>query len=419
MKYTVVVVLIALACPTIPTQAQTREIKIGQRCPDVSLQLINGSRSKLSDYKGKLVIIDFWGTYCSSCIKLMPKMDSLQQKYGDRIAILPVTPEDRTLVTAFIRGNDHLRNSKLSYVVQDKVLDKLFPHESVPHEVWIGPDGIVKAITDSRYVTGENIASFIAGHKLKLPIKKKNNDYDYNSPLLRPAGRNASFKGTVYYSSLSGGAWDGVSASYIESNDGFTTDSAGFYRRYYQINKPILSLYKAVLEGTSLFAKSNRFISELPSKPNLMSSAMLFTAGLSKTLFCYEAVMPLHTSKMEITEKLRTDLNNFFSFNGRFEIRSKRCLVITQKGRIDPQPTYKDDENLLLFTSINQLVNYLDKSSKIPILRGDTGNSPLNIQLTPSAVDNMVLLKAELEKYGLVLCEEFRDIQVFVVSMDR
>ncbi|WP_372490048.1 TlpA family protein disulfide reductase [Chitinophaga sedimenti] len=42
----------------------------------------------LSQYRGKIVILDFWNTYCGACIKQFPKMDSIQEKYKDDLKIV-------------------------------------------------------------------------------------------------------------------------------------------------------------------------------------------------------------------------------------------------------------------------------------------------------------------------------------------
>ncbi len=66
----------------------SQEVKIGGHVPDITLQNIiniNQQNFRLSDFKGKLIILDFWGIYCSSCIAAFPKLDSLQTKYNDKI----------------------------------------------------------------------------------------------------------------------------------------------------------------------------------------------------------------------------------------------------------------------------------------------------------------------------------------------
>ena len=58
----------------------------GDRVPDFMFtEVYNYSRDtiRLSDFRGKLVILDFWGPACYSCIKTFPFVDSLQKKFKD------------------------------------------------------------------------------------------------------------------------------------------------------------------------------------------------------------------------------------------------------------------------------------------------------------------------------------------------
>jgi len=57
---------------------------IGQSAPDFELKVLggNGKTMKLSDLKGKAVLIDFWATYCGPCKVEMPWIAELQKKYG-------------------------------------------------------------------------------------------------------------------------------------------------------------------------------------------------------------------------------------------------------------------------------------------------------------------------------------------------
>lgn len=51
-----------------------------QKAPDITLQLLNGKNLKLSDLKGKPVLITFWATSCPGCIKEMPHLVELYNK---------------------------------------------------------------------------------------------------------------------------------------------------------------------------------------------------------------------------------------------------------------------------------------------------------------------------------------------------
>lgn len=59
--------------------------------PDFELNTLNGRSIRLSHLRGKLVLINFWTTWCTACVGEMPALVALQQRYGDRIAILGVS----------------------------------------------------------------------------------------------------------------------------------------------------------------------------------------------------------------------------------------------------------------------------------------------------------------------------------------
>ena len=53
-----------------------------KQAPDFTLQDINGVQHKLSDYRGKVVMLNFWATWCPPCRKEIPEFAELQQEYG-------------------------------------------------------------------------------------------------------------------------------------------------------------------------------------------------------------------------------------------------------------------------------------------------------------------------------------------------
>ena len=66
----------------------------GNLAPDFTLNDINGKPLALSSLRGKWVILDFWGSWCSWCIKGMPRMKEYYAKYQDKLEILGVDCND-------------------------------------------------------------------------------------------------------------------------------------------------------------------------------------------------------------------------------------------------------------------------------------------------------------------------------------
>jgi len=73
--------------------------------PALTLQDLNGKTHDLKDYKGQIVLLQFWATYCVPCRKEMPSMNKLIKKMGDvPFKILAVDMgETKAEVTAFVK----------------------------------------------------------------------------------------------------------------------------------------------------------------------------------------------------------------------------------------------------------------------------------------------------------------------------
>ncbi len=60
--------------------------------PDFSRRDVTGKTVRLSDYRGKVVLLNFWATWCAPCLDEIPTFSSWQQKYGtDRLQVLGVS----------------------------------------------------------------------------------------------------------------------------------------------------------------------------------------------------------------------------------------------------------------------------------------------------------------------------------------
>jgi len=88
-----------------------------QAAPDFLLTDSRGSQVRLSDYKGKVVVLNFWATWCGPCKASFPKYQKLVERFPNDLAVLAVSVDDPETVTnekilAFAREN-HARFSIL------------------------------------------------------------------------------------------------------------------------------------------------------------------------------------------------------------------------------------------------------------------------------------------------------------------
>lgn len=78
------------------------DIEVGKKAADFTLKNLEGQEVSLSDYEGKIVLLNFWTTTCPFCIKEMPDMQKLSDENED-VAILAVdVMEDKEKVRAYI-----------------------------------------------------------------------------------------------------------------------------------------------------------------------------------------------------------------------------------------------------------------------------------------------------------------------------
>lgn len=80
-------------------------LKIGAKAPDFELKTLSGETVKLSDLKGKKVMLNFWATWCPPCKAEMPAMEQLHKEAGGDIVILAVNIDPHLDVKAFVDEN--------------------------------------------------------------------------------------------------------------------------------------------------------------------------------------------------------------------------------------------------------------------------------------------------------------------------
>ncbi len=119
----------------------------GQDAPDFALTDLQGKQHRLSDYKGRNVLVVFWTTYCPPCKMEIPHLSMLEKRISpDYLKILAVTNENRQMIQKFAA------NYGINYTILfDKgVIPNLYraiQSKGIPSAAYIDPQGKIKFIT--------------------------------------------------------------------------------------------------------------------------------------------------------------------------------------------------------------------------------------------------------------------------------
>jgi len=115
---------------------------IGQPAPDFSLEDVDAQPVRLADYKGQVVMVDFWGTWCPPCRTAMPKLAELNDEYADQgFALIGIACQDtKKKVQAYAKKND----IKLSLPLSDGQVQKRYSVSGYPSSFLVDKQGNVR-----------------------------------------------------------------------------------------------------------------------------------------------------------------------------------------------------------------------------------------------------------------------------------
>ncbi len=136
-------------------------LKAGDMAPDFSLQDLNGETVKLSQFRGRPVLINFWATWCGPCRLEMPEIEAAYQTYQKQgFAVLAVDvqepPED---VRAFV---EELRLSFVPLLDTAGTVFDLYQVRALPTSYFIDRQGRISAVHLGP-MTGEQIHGYVEG----------------------------------------------------------------------------------------------------------------------------------------------------------------------------------------------------------------------------------------------------------------
>ena len=140
------------------TWGPVRQSLYGQPAPNFTLEDLEGNLHKLSDYRGKTIMLVFWATWCPPCLMEIPHLITLRNRIStEKLEILAITNENPEKIS------DFTKKKRINYTV---LLDKndmpapfgvmrIYGSTGIPGSFFINPDGKIKLATAGLLTLGD------------------------------------------------------------------------------------------------------------------------------------------------------------------------------------------------------------------------------------------------------------------------
>lgn len=428
-----VILVLIFSILTAPMQAQNRSattevkyqpLKIGDKIPDalweMPLEVVNHSSKtiKLGDYKDKLIILDFWATWCSACLLNFPKMEELERRFVNEIKIIAVTNQNMTVLEKFYSSPIGKRYHKVSSVIGDKLLHELFPHQGVPYIVWI-KDGKLLNSTDAEQVTEKSISEILDNKESSLQTVIQ---LERDRPLMlseafdREQGlniQNYSLLARGRIRSIGFGTWF------------HRTEDGKVYGRQFtnlSLMEIIRTITAEIFEQREEPFNEKKIVMEV-ANPTLLNY-IINKDGKREDYnrYSYEYIVPIAKSD-SLYPMMLNNLNQFIDYSASVEKRKMKCFVLKRTSQNDKLASKGGELQYLLTTrqtalqniSVYKLISGLSSLPYMTFPIVDETNYKKNIDMKMGEINDMSTLRKELFKKDLELLEAERELDVLII----
>ncbi|PTT04257.1 hypothetical protein DBR11_00040 [Pedobacter sp. HMWF019] len=445
---------ITLICVLALTYVSHAQEKIKTAYPNIGdtlsnytfTDLVNSSTKTVSieDYRGKWLILDFWGYSCGGCLASFPKMDSLQEKFKDKMKLIMVgaikypgfnTKKIEKITKDVYRRLDQKYHLKFT-VAFDSVLNHTYDVGSVPQILVIDPKGVIKAKTYlineqqlSSLIKGEP-TQFVRSYSRSEPLKRYT--YKENLPFLtNGVAANGGNDTSYLFRSLLKVSDDSMPPAKIvrfKGNRRTTFENGRLEVFYYSL----LNLYQlAYLGMDSWEIWEEDFYERYATKLYLNLKDSTDYKLLNKKQYSYSLSVPKNKSTPEFLMKvMQSDLENYFGFKAKvikkmlpvyyFEVDNedlfkRKILNAHYNGN------YGDSYGSFIAKNIS-LTDFMKNLSimmnlDLPTFNHTGLNPKINVEFVANRLDGDDLQK-KLSNYGLKLVKGVKELEVIELNQN-
>jgi uncharacterized protein (TIGR03435 family) len=381
--------------------ARSQNLNIGDRTPELVFSdcLLPGNAEvvvknvSLSSFSSKLVILDFWATWCGPCINAMPKLEKLQEKYKSKLQVIGVTTESMKRIQAFAKN----RPVKFMLAVDTgAAIRKYFEYRTIPHVVIVDGNGVVRAITGGEEITESVIDKLLRGETVSLPVKKDNVTFDYDKD---------------HFNAAPGTQWSFNIQPAVEGVGTLSKAGAGEFvnRRISMINFLIDGMYRMAYDMSSFRVEYEIDKAE-------------FEYSKKGNKYCLDVIVP---PSQTVSTYMQQELPRHFDVKAKLEKRKKTVYIL--KRNEQPFAFPKSDTVNKYYGSrsnyfsgrgvqVSALAEYLENFGKTgtPVIdeTGITGHYDIELEWQPEKKGDM---QEVFRKAGFELVKEEREIDILII----
>lgn len=416
--------LLLSLCPYVSKSQRSKitALGIGDKIPGNILMQLLSTQAKTPDLsvaKSKLIILDFWATWCGNCIKKFPMLDSMQQANPSSLQVLLVNTagsgDNQIKVDRlFARVNaGRSRPIQLPVILSDSILTRYFPHNLLPHYVWLGQDGVILAITDGDAVTRQNILAAISGHLPTLPFKEDLENFNASEPLFinGNGGSGQALKSRSSFAAYIPGlppssrvnTISGSGATHLLYTNMPAVQLLSYAYRS-SVNKNRIYISTADSTGLYPFDKDESWL-----QANSFTYELITSAG-KDTAFIY----------------MQQDLQRYLGLAARTANLRTACYILsadtallsryTAGGNTSAYMLNNNTNRCIQNRQLSALVSHLDAKLPLPVIDETAFLKTVNICL-PDGLDvqDIAALQTALQPYGLSLTPAHRMLPNFII----
>jgi thiol-disulfide isomerase/thioredoxin len=332
--------------------SQTTTVELNKMVPNYTFnEILNSKDSQiyLHDLKGKVVILEFWATWCGPCIPAMKKLDELQTKFKEDLKVITVSFDQKKRLENYLKST----NNKLP-IAFDTVHHQVFPYKVIPHAILIDKNLIARAITNTENINEDVVKNLIQEKPINLPLKDDFKEVNESDIKIYKSITNANM-------TLQLTGYNGINTSRVSS---FKSKKNKKVIKLEMINQPIDMIYMNL----------NKLYS---------SSRVVYDEVIDKNEFSHDNKDNLYCLNIEIADDMDSDvfeialnfLNEFSEYKTRKINKVMECYTLNKIDDIlEPskaeKPIYMSRGPTLISTKLemNRVIEYLENLTKIPVI---------------------------------------------------